>query len=199
MKAAWLHKEIYIPPITHLMSNKPLPWLDPPIQVIIQNPIQKRVDPKGATINLNKCSTLTINIYTDASSQANGTTAWACFIKERRTNHRQNPKPHPITLAELHAVKASLIWISRQPIRERLYGGTNHHPTANFNTCPEIITEIYIAASTLRQRGIQVILQWVRSHVNHEGNDRAGQLPNEATGGGALEIIENPENIPLAH
>ena len=46
-------------------------------------------------------------------------------------------------------------------------------------------------ASTLRQRGIQVILHWVPSHVNIEGNHRAEQLANEAT---RLEIIQYAEH-----
>jgi len=60
--------------------------LEPPIQVIVQNPIQKTkqksVDPQGAAIeattrmaNLNKSRIPSINIYTNASSQANTTTA----------------------------------------------------------------------------------------------------------------------------
>jgi len=64
------------------------PWLEPPIQVIIQNHTQKKVDPEGAAIEasnitayLKESRTLTINIYTDASSQDNRTTTWACFIK----------------------------------------------------------------------------------------------------------------------
>jgi len=49
--------------------------------------------------------------------------------------------------------------------------------------CPEI----YIMTSTLRQRGIQIILHWVPGHVNIEGNDRADELANEVTG---LEVVE---------
>ena len=89
-QAAWLQKEIVISPITPPRSNEPVPWLEPPTQVIIQNHIQKKVDPEGAAIEasniiayLKESRTPTINIYTDASSQDNGTTAWACFIKEK--------------------------------------------------------------------------------------------------------------------
>ena len=71
-------------------SNEPAPWLEPPIQVIIQNPTQKNVDPEGAAIEttnriayLNESRTPPINIYTDNSSQTNGRTVWACFIKEK--------------------------------------------------------------------------------------------------------------------
>ena len=62
-----------------------------------------------------------------------------------------------ITLAELHAVKAALISrISRQPIHERVIINSDSMwaltiiTTANFHTYHEIITEIYITASTLR-------------------------------------------------
>ena len=113
IKAAWLQKEIGIPPITPPpMSNERAPWLEPPIQVIIQNPIQKKVYPEGAAIEatkriacLNESRTSTINIYTDVSSQE---------IRGRIPNHT------PITLAELHAIKAALIWISRRTIHERV-------------------------------------------------------------------------------
>jgi len=65
--------------------------------------------------------------------------------------------------------------------------------TANFHTYPEIITEIYITASTLKQPGIQVILHWVPSHINLKGNDRADKLANEAT---SLDVIEYVEHTP---
>ena len=32
------------------MSNERAPWLEPPIQVIIQNPTKKKVNPEGAAI-----------------------------------------------------------------------------------------------------------------------------------------------------
>jgi len=54
----------------------------------MQNPSQKKVDSEGAEIvvitriaNFNESNTPTINIYIGAVSQANETTAWACFIK----------------------------------------------------------------------------------------------------------------------
>ena len=50
IKAAWLQKEIGIPPVIPPTSKERAPWLEPPIQVIIQNPIQKKVDPEGAAI-----------------------------------------------------------------------------------------------------------------------------------------------------
>jgi len=78
IKAAWLQKEIGIPPIIPPMSNEHAPWLEKPIQVIIQNPTQKKVDPEGAAIEAtNRLAYLNESIYTDASSQDNGTTAWA--------------------------------------------------------------------------------------------------------------------------
>ena len=52
-------------------SNEPAPWLETPIQVNIQNRIQKKVDSEGAGIevtkiiaNLNESRTPTVNIYT---------------------------------------------------------------------------------------------------------------------------------------
>jgi hypothetical protein len=48
IKAAWLQKEIGIPLITPPNSNESAPWVEPPIQVVIHNPIQKKVDPDGA-------------------------------------------------------------------------------------------------------------------------------------------------------
>ena len=104
-----------------------------------------------------------------------------------------------ITLAELHAVKAALIWISRQTIHERVIihsdsmGALTIITTANFHTYPEIITEIYTTASTLKQRGIQVILHLVPSHINPEGNNRTDKLANEAT---SLDVIEYAEHTP---
>jgi len=65
--------------------------------------------------------------------------------------------------------------------------------TANFHTYPEIITELYTTASALKQRGIQVILQWVPSHINLEGNDRTNKLANEAT---SLDVIEYGQHTP---
>ena len=164
------------------MSKAGAAWLEPPIQVIIQNPIQKKADPEGATIEttniiayLNESRTPTINIYTDASSQDNETTAWTCFIKENDEEIRGRiPNHTPITLAELHTVKAAPIRILRQTIHKIIIihsdsmGPLIITTTANFHTYPEIITEIYITASTLKQRGIQVILHWVPSHINLE-------------------------------
>ena len=75
INAAWLQKEIGILPITPPRSNEPAPWLEPPIQVIIQNPIQKKVDTEGVAIEatnriayLNESRTPTINIYANAST-----------------------------------------------------------------------------------------------------------------------------------
>jgi len=65
--------------------------------------------------------------------------------------------------------------------------------TANFHTYPEIITEIYTMASALKQRGIQVILYWVPSHINLEGNNWVNKLANEAT---SLDVIEYDEHTP---
>jgi len=121
----------------------------------------RQCDPEAPTriTNLNKSRTPTINIYTDASSQANGTTG----IKEKDEEIRGKIPNHTlITLAELHTVKAPLIRISRLSIHERviLHSDSMEALTiitpANFHTYPEIITEIYIMASTLRQHGIQV-------------------------------------------
>jgi len=122
-KSAWLQKENGIPPITPSRSIEPDPWLEPPIQVIIKITIQKKLDPKDAAIEatnriayLKESQTPTIKNYPHTSSQANGTTAWACFIKEKDKEIRGRiPKHTPITLAELHAVKAALIlYISLQ-------------------------------------------------------------------------------------
>jgi len=41
--------------------------------------------------------------------------------------------------------------------------------------------------------GIQVILHWVPSQINLEGNDRADKLANEAT---SLDFIEYGEHTP---
>ena len=102
------------------------------------------------------------------------------------------PNQTPVTLIELHAVKAALIWISsHHPLG--LYGSTNHHHHSQFHNYPEIITEIYTTASTLKQRGIQVILNWVPSHINLGGNDRADKLANEAK---SLDVIEYAEHTP---
>jgi len=65
--------------------------------------------------------------------------------------------------------------------------------TANVHTYPEMITEIYTTASALKQRGIQVILHWVPSYINLEGNDRADKQTNQAT---SLDVIEYAEHTP---
>ena len=171
----------------------------------LQKEIGKKVDPEDASIeattriaNLNKSRIPTTNIYTDASSQTNGTTVCACFIKEKDKELSGRIRNHTlITLPELHAVKAALIWISRQYINERVIIHSNSMEAitiiaaANFHTYPEMITDIYITASIIRQRGIQVIFHCVPSHINLEGNDRADQLANEAL---YLEVIEHAEH-----
>jgi len=48
--------------------------------------------------------------------------------------------------------------------------------TAKLHTYPEMITEIYTAASTIRKGGIQVILHQVPSHVYLKCNDQADKL-----------------------
>ena len=105
------------------------------------------------------------------------------IIKDRIPNHTP--------------MKAALIWI--QPIHERVIIHLDSMDqltiiiTANFNRYRKIITEIYITASTPRQRGIQVILHWVPRNVNPEGNEWADQLANEAT---FLEVIEHAKHTP---
>ena len=150
--------------------------------------------PEGAAIEatnriayLKESRTPTINIYTDASSQDNGTTAWACFTKEKYEEIRGRIPNHiSITLAELHAVKAALIWISRQTIHEWVIIHSDSMEAltiitkVNFHTYPEIIRSIDTTASALKQHGIQVILHWVPSHINLEGNDWANKLAHEA-------------------
>ena len=88
IKAAWLHKDNYIPRITRPKSKEHVPWIKPLIYVIIQNPTQRRVDPEGAAVvattrmaNFTESKTTIIDIYTNASSDTNGTTIWAYFIK----------------------------------------------------------------------------------------------------------------------
>jgi len=72
------------------MSNEPSQWLKPPIQVTLQNPIQKKVYPEGAAVaattriaNFNESKTPNVNIYSDSGSSAKRTKDWACFIKGR--------------------------------------------------------------------------------------------------------------------
>ena len=62
------------------MSNERAPWLEPPIQVIIQNPIRKKVDSEGAAIeatkiiaHLNESRTPAINSKTIHQHQSIGT------------------------------------------------------------------------------------------------------------------------------
>ena len=63
--------------------------------------------------------------------------------------------------------------------------------TTNFHVYPEIITKILIPLSTLNGLGIQVILDWVSSHVNLKSNDHADKLANEPTG---LEVVDGDDD-----
>ena len=133
----------------------------------MQHTIEKKVDPEGAAVaatiiiaNFSESNRSTVNIYTDASSQANITLAWTCFVTE--TNEEISGRIHnhtPVTVVELHVVKveAAIIWIQQKDFR-----GKNLHPLGlhvgafiivfadSFRTYTEIITEIFIVASTFR-------------------------------------------------
>ena len=45
-----------------------------------------------------------------------------------------------------------------------------------------IAIDISVRAQTLIDNGIEVILQWVPSHINIEGNERADKAAKEAAG-----------------
>ena len=206
-KAAWLQKEIGIPRIKPPNSQRPPPWENPPIHVIIKNPVPKKADPEGAgkaasdrIKNLNYNTRQTYNIYTDASAQSNGNTAWACYIEETKQEIKGRILDHtPITLAELHAIKAALTWITDQNHIERVIihsdsmGALTIIATSNFQTYPEITTQIHNTATTLKHTGTEVVIHWVPSHVNLDGNEKADTLANEAT---SLTNILHAEHTP---
>ena len=82
-----------------------------------------------------------------APEQTELTTAWACFIKEIDEEIRGRiPNHSAIKLSGLHAVKAAPIWISRQPLHQRVIIHSDSMraltiiTTANFHTYREIIT-----------------------------------------------------------
>ena len=94
------------------VSQESLPWEDPPIQVLISNPINKNRHPQEAAkaaynriLDLTNRNNLPINIYTDASTHQDGKTAWACYVQEENLDIKGRlPDNTPITLAELHAI-----------------------------------------------------------------------------------------------
>ena len=53
--------------------------------------------------------------------------------------------------------------------------------TRNYKTYPEITTTTFKSAKALQRQRIQLIIHWVPSHVDLEGNERADILTNVAT------------------
>jgi len=104
----------------------------------LQNPIQNKVYPEGAAIEATT-RIANLDIYTDVSSQdpnsqTNGTTAWACFIKEKDEEQKaesQTTRPDHLNWAAYSQSSANMdietvySWKSHHPLG--LYGSTNHH------------------------------------------------------------------------
>jgi len=101
-------------------SQESPPWEDPPLQVLISNPINKIRHPQEAAkatynriLDLTNRNNLPINIYiyTDANTHQDGKTAWACYVQAENLDIKGRlPDNTPITLAELHAIVAALVW-----------------------------------------------------------------------------------------
>ena len=93
----------------------------------------------------------------------------------RRNPLGRLPDHTPITLAELHAIRASLSW---QEIRDRQEDTIIHSDSMSAikilaqtktQTCPEVRTKIVDFA--LSQRASLATLRWVHSHTHIEGNE----------------------------
>jgi len=92
--------------------------LHPVIQIIRNRP---HLSFNKISANVSESNTPTVNIYANARSQANGTTASACFIKETDEEIRGRIPNHiPIIIVEPHPVKAALIWISTTCVFTRI-------------------------------------------------------------------------------
>lgn len=206
IRAARLQKSIGIPPIQPPESQEPPPWQDPPLHVIIDNPINKNQNPIGASkaavnriLNLNDTQ-IALNIYTDASAQQDGKTAWACYVEEEdQVLQGRLPDNTPITLAELHAIEAALTWRVGQDrpestlIHSDSMAALTILSTPSFKTYPEIVSKIVRSATALKLSGRNTTIHWVPSHINIEGNERADTLANEATN---LDVILHAEQTP---
>jgi ribonuclease HI len=204
-KAAWLQEDLKIPALKPPRCKEPPPWEESPFEVHIHNPISKREDPllaateaRNRILELNRNHSQATNIYTDASCQEDGKSGLGVYIQGLETELTQRlPDNTPITLAELHAIKEALNWINHQDNKQTAIIHSDSMAaltiinTTNFNTYPEVITDIVSIAISLQQRSNKIILNWIPSHVQIPGNDRADLLANQAT---KLQEIQHAEH-----
>ena len=135
-----------------------------------------------------------IHIYTDASSQQDGSTGWAFIVIP---NHGPDLPPYslgrlpdftPITLAELHGLYQALTWAQRQTFHDTVIfihtdslSAINIISADNNTTYPEITNNILHITEELHQRRIFITFHWVPSHVDLPGNVGADKLALLAT------------------
>ena len=99
---------------------------------------------------------MALNIYTDASAQQDGKTAWAYYVEEERVLQGRLADNTPITLAELHAIDAALAWTEGQNRPESTFIHSDSMAaltilsTASFKTYPEIVSKIFRSAAALQ-------------------------------------------------
>jgi len=146
---------------------------------------QNFMTPKGLSLRLPTGSLslnrhqAAINIYTDASVHQDWKSAWAYFVERVRWNPCGRLPGHiQVTLAELHAIHATLTWQEAQDRQDTIIHSDSMAAIiilaqTKTRTYPEITTKIINSAFTLSQRGSLTTLHWVPSHINIEENEWA--------------------------
>jgi ribonuclease HI len=209
MKAAAIQRDMEIPFIHPPKAKETAPWRDHPLTIIIENNISKTQNLLGAfteatdriaSLNRHRAA---INIYTDASVHQDGKSAWSCFVEGVCPSPCGRLPDHtPVTLAELHAIHAALAWREAQDRHEDTIIHSDSMAAIKIlaqtktQTYPEITTKIINSAFNLSQRGSLTILNWVPSHINIDGNEKADKLANEAT---SLTNIQHAKQTSAAY
>jgi len=177
-------------------SQESPPWEDPPIQVLISNPINKNRHPQEAAkaaynriLDLINRNNLPINIYIlTPAPHKDGKTTSACYVQEENLDIKGRlPDNTPITLAELHTIQATLVWkLSRHNTKDIIIHSDSMAALTIlqnriYKTYPEITSKIFKSAKLLHRQGTQATIHWIPSHVDLDGNEHADRQANTAT------------------
>jgi len=202
LKAAVIQNDFGIPIIHPPLVHPKPPWLIPPFEVIISRDHIKKDNPV-ATLNaaISRIKNLTdANTrvwYTDGSQHATGNTGWSAYSHKESPISGRLPQFTPITLTELTALLETLRWCrNNRTLHQRIVINTDSMAallilqTHTPSTYPETALQVWDEAQHLKQLDIQIIFNWIPSHVGIFGNEEADRLANIATN---LDIIQTCE------
>ena len=127
-----------------------------------------------------------LKIYTDGSNDPENNSSCAYVIPELRIKKGYKLPSHiSIFMCELTAIFLALTWIEEfKPLNAVIFidslSALQAISGSIFKSKAQIIYDIYFLYTSLTRQGIQIILEWIPSHVGILGNELADQEAKKA-------------------